>query len=99
MIHQTEPMPTARIQNPVDLIRSMTEPDTIDAAVQENSRKAAQNTPLIRAQPVLQVIGATHVRRHRVAPRYRVRRLDQAAGDPRSVWEGESRSTSQRRRR
>ena len=51
MIQNTEPIPTARIQKPEDLMRSMTEPDTIEAAVQENSRKAAQNTPLIRAQP------------------------------------------------
>ena len=51
MIHHTEPMLTARIQKPEDLMRSMTEPDTIEAAVQENSRNAAQNTPLIRAQP------------------------------------------------
>ena len=51
MIQNTEPMPTARIQNPDDLMRSMTEPDTIEAAVHEKSRNAAQNTPLIRAQP------------------------------------------------
>ena len=53
MIHQTEPIPTARIQKPVDLMRSITEPETMDAAVQENSRKAAQKTPLIRAQPAV----------------------------------------------
>ena len=32
-------------------MRSITDPETIEAAVHENRRKAAQNTPLIRAQP------------------------------------------------
>ena len=30
-------------------MRSITEPDTIDAAVHENSKKAAQKTPVIRS--------------------------------------------------
>ena len=30
-------------------MRSMTEPETMEAAVQENSRKAAQNTPVMRS--------------------------------------------------
>ncbi len=53
MIHHTEPMPTARIQKPVDLMRSITEPETMEAAVHENSRNAAQKTPLMRAQPAV----------------------------------------------
>ena len=51
MIQKTDPIATARIQNPPERMRSITEPDTMEAAVQENSRKAAQNTPLMRAQP------------------------------------------------
>ena len=50
MIQNTDPIATARIQNAPERIRSITEPDTMDAAVQENSRKAAQKTPLMRAQ-------------------------------------------------
>ena len=49
MIQATDPITTARIQNAPELIRSITEPETIDAAVQENSRKAAQNTPVMRS--------------------------------------------------
>ena len=49
MIQATDPMTTARIQNAPELIRSITEPDTMEAAVHENSRKAAQNTPVIRS--------------------------------------------------
>jgi hypothetical protein len=45
MIQVNEPMTTARIQKALGRIRSITAPDTIEAAVQENSRKAAQNTP------------------------------------------------------
>ena len=51
MIQNTEPMATARIQNAPERIRSITEPDTMDAAVHEKSRNAAQNTPLMRAHP------------------------------------------------
>ena len=40
----------ATIQNENERTRSITAPETIDAAVHENSRNAAQNTPLIRAQ-------------------------------------------------
>ena len=47
MTQATDPITTARIQNAPDLILSMTDPETIDAAVQENKRKAAQNTPVI----------------------------------------------------
>ena len=32
------------------MIRSITAPETIEAVVQEKSRNAAQNTPLMRAQ-------------------------------------------------
>jgi hypothetical protein len=53
MIHITEPIRTARIQNAPDRMRSITAPETIEAAVHENSRKAAQNTPLRRAQKAL----------------------------------------------
>ncbi len=49
MIQVTEPSMTATSQKAPDLIRSMIEPETIDAVVQENSRNAAQNTPLSRA--------------------------------------------------
>src|SRR5687768_18436193 len=50
MIQVTDPTITAMIQNALDLTRSMSEPETIEAVVQENSRKAAQNTPFNRAQ-------------------------------------------------
>ena len=50
MIQVNEPITTARIQKAVLRMRSMTAPETIDAAVHENSRKAAQKTPLIRDQ-------------------------------------------------
>ena len=51
MTQNTEPMRMAKIQKAEERMRSMTEPETIEAAVQENSRNAAQNTPLSRAQP------------------------------------------------
>ena len=47
MIQATEPITTAKIQNAPELIRSITEPETIEAAVHENNRKAAQKTPVI----------------------------------------------------
>ena len=53
MIQVHEPTSTAMIQNEPDRIRSITDPEMIDAAVHENSRKAAQNTPLMRAQPAV----------------------------------------------
>ena len=37
-------------QKALERTRSISEPETIDAVVQENSRNAAQNTPLMRAQ-------------------------------------------------
>ena len=49
MIHQTEPIKTACTHKADERIRSITEPDTIDAAVQENNKNAAQNTPVIRS--------------------------------------------------
>src|SRR4026208_241709 len=49
MIQVTDPSITAISQNAPERTRSISEPDTIDAVVQENSRKAAQNTPLRRA--------------------------------------------------
>ena len=49
MIQVTDPSMTAIIQNAPDFTRSMIEPETIEAVVQENSRKAPQNTPLRRA--------------------------------------------------
>ena len=49
MIQVTEPSMTAISQKAPDLTRSMIEPETIEAVVQENSRNAAQNTPLRRA--------------------------------------------------
>ena len=53
MIQVNEPITTARIQKAEGRMRSMVAPETIDAAVHENSRKAAQNTPLMRAQKPL----------------------------------------------
>ena len=50
MIHVPEPSMIATSQKAPDFIRSMIEPETIEAAVQEKSRKAAQNTPFSRAQ-------------------------------------------------
>jgi hypothetical protein len=41
---------TAMIQNAPDFTRSMIEPETIEAVVQENSRNAPKKTPLRRAQ-------------------------------------------------
>jgi hypothetical protein len=49
MIQVTEPTMTATSQKAPERMRSMMEPDTMEAVVQENSRKAAQNTPLRRA--------------------------------------------------
>jgi hypothetical protein len=45
----TEPSITATSQNAPERMRSMMEPETIEAVVQEKSRKAAQNTPFSRA--------------------------------------------------
>ncbi len=53
MIQVTEPTRTARSQKAPERMRSITEPETIEAAVQENSRKAAQKTPLMRAHAAL----------------------------------------------
>ena len=50
MIQVTEPSMSATSQKAPDFMRSMIEPETIEAVVQEKSRKAAQNTPLSRAQ-------------------------------------------------
>ncbi len=50
MIQVQEPTRTAMIQKADGRIRSITAPETIEAAVHEKSRNAAQNTPLMRAQ-------------------------------------------------
>ena len=50
MIQVTEPSMIATSQNAPDFMRSMIEPETIEAVVHENSRNAAQNTPFRRAQ-------------------------------------------------
>lgn len=50
MIQVTEPTRTTTSRNAWVLMRSMTAPETMDAVVHENSRKAAQKTPLMRAQ-------------------------------------------------
>ena len=50
MIQQTEPISTAMNQKAPERMRSMTAPEMIDAVVIENSRNAAQNTPLRRCQ-------------------------------------------------
>ena len=39
----------------------MTEPDTIEAAVQENSRNAAQNTPVMRSPMCAPIVSAQGV--------------------------------------
>ena len=57
MIHVTEPIITAMIQKAPDRMRSMTAPETIDAAVQENSRKAAQKTPVMRSERSVAIVG------------------------------------------
>ena len=49
MIQKTEPISTACTQSAEDRIRSITAPETIEAAVQVKSRKAAQMTPLMRS--------------------------------------------------
>ena len=38
-------------------MRSITDPETIEAAVQENSRKAAQNTPVMRSERLVAMVG------------------------------------------
>ena len=53
MIQVNEPTRTAMTQKAPGRIRSMTAPETIEAAVHENSRNAAQNTPFRRAQKAL----------------------------------------------
>ena len=53
MTQVTEPTSTARNQKDIERTRSITAPETIEAAVHENSRKAAQKTPLMRAQPMV----------------------------------------------
>ena len=50
MIQVSEPTSTATSQKAPERTRSIRAPETIEAAVQENSRNAAQNTPLTRAQ-------------------------------------------------
>ena len=53
MIQVKEPTSTAISQKAPERTRSMMAPETIEAAVQENRRKAAQNTPLTRAHSAL----------------------------------------------
>src|SRR3990172_9011198 len=50
MNHVTLPKSTAMIKNAPVRMRSMQAPETIEAAVQEKRRNAAQNTPLMRDQ-------------------------------------------------
>ena len=57
MIQVTEPIMTAMIQNAPERIRSITEPETIEAAVHENSRNAAQNTPVMRSERSVAIVG------------------------------------------
>ena len=42
-------------------MRSITEPDTIEAAVHENSRNAAQNTPVMRSPMWAPIVSAQGV--------------------------------------
>ena len=59
MIQKTEPITTAMIRNAPVRVRSMTAPEMIEAAVHENSRNAAQKTPVIRS-PRLGPISGDH---------------------------------------
>ena len=59
MIQNTEPISTARMQNAEVRMRSMTAPETMEAAVHENSRNAAQNTPLMRAHHMSSAVMAS----------------------------------------
>ena len=45
-IHTTEPSTTARMMNADSRMRSITEPDMMDAVVQANRVNAPQNTPV-----------------------------------------------------
>ena len=47
MLQNTDPIAIARIPKAKVVILSITAPDTMDAAVHEKSKNAAQNTPLI----------------------------------------------------
>jgi len=49
MIQKNEPIHTDKIQYAEGRIRSIHAPDTMDAAVHENNRNAAQKTPVIRS--------------------------------------------------
>ncbi len=100
MIQVNDPITTARIQKAEGRMRSMTAPETIEAAVQENSRNAAQNTPLMRAQKPLPSHAVAHGRAviAPAPPRWvpisslhgtALARSSQAAGDARAVGEGE----------
>ena len=57
MIQNTDPINTAWIQNALERMRSMAPPETMDAAVHENSRNAAQNTPVIRSPRFVAIVG------------------------------------------
>ena len=47
IVQKTEPIAIAKIPNAKVVILSITAPETIEAAVHENNKNAAQNTPLI----------------------------------------------------
>ena len=47
IVQNTEPIAIAKIPKANVVILSITAPETIDAAVHENNKNAAQNTPLI----------------------------------------------------
>ena len=47
IVQKTDPIAIAKIPNAKVVILSMIAPETIEAAVHENSKNAAQNTPLM----------------------------------------------------
>gem|GEM_PF-4444900 len=58
MIQVTDPIITAMIQNAPDLTRSIKDPETIDATVQEKRRNAPQNTPVMWSWRLTPILGA-----------------------------------------
>ena len=64
IVQNTEPIAMASIPNAKVVILSINAPETIDAAVQENKRNAAQNTPLMwspKLTAIKLLVGTYHV--------------------------------------
>ena len=95
MIQVTDPSMTAMIQNAPDFTRSMIEPETIEAVVQENSRKRPEEDA-VEARPQGGIGGrqvgvdglAAHMRRHQLVPRLGEMGGHDAAGDTGAVHHG-----------